>query len=86
MEKTIRYFTDEEKMQLAMNPYTLSVTNHQIRFTAEFKRYMLEKRKKNGRRKKVLNIKKSLNKISLRIFILYHFLVVNILFSSLLHF
>ena len=48
MEKTIRYFTDEEKMQLAMKPYTLSVTNHQIRFTAEFKRYMLEERDKNG--------------------------------------
>ena len=40
-------FTKEQQETLASNPFTLSVNDHQIRFTVEFKKYLLEERKKN---------------------------------------
>ena len=36
-----KLFTPEQQKELASNPYTLTVTDRQIRFTVEFKRYLL---------------------------------------------
>ena len=41
-------FTPQQKETLAANPFTLSVNDYQIRFTIEFKRYLLAEREKNG--------------------------------------
>ena len=41
-------FTKEQQEALARNPFTLSVNDHQIRFTVEFKKYLLEEREKNA--------------------------------------
>lgn len=41
-------FTPQQKETLAFNPFTLSVNDYQIRFTIEFKRYLLAEREKNG--------------------------------------
>lgn len=41
-------FTEEEQEILRSNPFTLQVTENQIRFTVEFKRFLLEEREKNG--------------------------------------
>ena len=41
-------FTPQQKETLASNPFTLSVNDYQIRFTIEFKRYLLAEREKNG--------------------------------------
>lgn len=40
-------FTKEQQELLATNPFTLSVNDYQIRFTLEFKRFLLGERKKN---------------------------------------
>ena len=36
-----KLFTPEQQKKLASNPYTLTVNDRQIRFTVEFKRYLL---------------------------------------------
>lgn len=41
-------FTREQKEALAANPFTLSVNDHQIRFTVEFKKYLLAERERKG--------------------------------------
>lgn len=41
-------FTKEQINNLASNPFTLSINEHQIRFTLEFKRFMLKERAKNN--------------------------------------
>ena len=41
-------FTKEQKETLESNPFTLSVNDYQIRFTVEFKKYLLAEREKNG--------------------------------------
>ena len=41
-------FTKEQKEALESNPFTLSVNDYQIRFTVEFKKYLLAEREKNG--------------------------------------
>ena len=41
-------FTPEQKEILQANPFTLFVDDNCIRFTVEFKRYLLEEREKNG--------------------------------------
>ena len=41
-------FTPEQKEILQANPFTLYVDDNYIRFTVEFKRYLLEERAKNG--------------------------------------
>ena len=41
-------FTPQQKEELAANPFTLSVNDYQIRFTIEFKKYLLAEREKNG--------------------------------------
>ena len=41
-------FTKEQKETLEANPFTLSVNDYQIRFTVEFKKYLLAEREKNG--------------------------------------
>ena len=41
-------FTPEQKEILQANPFTLHVDDNYIRFTVEFKRYLLEERAKNG--------------------------------------
>lgn len=41
-------FTKEQKEVLVANPFTLSVNDYQIRFTVEFKKYLIAERKKNG--------------------------------------
>ena len=41
-------FTKEQKEVLAANPFTLSVNDYQIRFTVEFKKYLIAEREKNG--------------------------------------
>ncbi|MBR4410263.1 MAG: hypothetical protein IKT31_03000, partial [Firmicutes bacterium] len=41
-------FTDEEIKILESNPFTLTVSESQIRFTVEFKRFLLEEREING--------------------------------------
>lgn len=41
-------FTQEQKEALQRNPFTLSVNDYQIRFTVEFKKFLLSERKKNG--------------------------------------
>jgi hypothetical protein len=40
-------FTKEQQELLAANPFTLSVNDYQIRFTVDFKRFLLGERKKN---------------------------------------
>ena len=40
-------FTKEQQELLAANPFTLSVKDYQIRFTVDFKRFLLGERKKN---------------------------------------
>ena len=40
-------FTKEQKEILALNPFTLSVNDYQIRFTVEFKKYLLAERGRN---------------------------------------
>ena len=37
-----KLFTPEQQRELASNPYTLTVTDQQIKFTVEFKRYLLK--------------------------------------------
>lgn len=41
-------FTKEQQEILKNNPFTLSVNDYQIRFTIEFKKYLLAEREKNG--------------------------------------
>lgn len=41
-------FTPEQKAKLAVNPYTLSVNDYQIRFTVAFKKYLLAEREAHG--------------------------------------
>lgn len=41
-------FTKEQKEALEANPFTLSVNDYQIRFTVEFKKYLLTEREKNN--------------------------------------
>lgn len=41
-------FTPEQKEALQRNPFTLSVNDYQIRFTVEFKKFLLAEREKNG--------------------------------------
>lgn len=41
-------FTPEQKAKLAVNPYTLSVNDYQIRFTVAFKKYLLAEREARG--------------------------------------
>lgn len=41
-------FTEEQLKELKNNPFTLSANESQIRFTIEFKKYLLEEREKNG--------------------------------------
>ena len=41
-------FTKEEQEVLKSNPYTLSVSGHQIRYTVEFKRFLLSELTKPG--------------------------------------
>ena len=41
-------FTREQKELLESNPFTLSVNDYQIRFTVEFKKFLLVEREKNG--------------------------------------
>ena len=41
-------FTPEQKEALQRNPFTLSVNDYQIRFTVEFKKFLLSERQKNG--------------------------------------
>ena len=41
-------FTPEEKETLQRNPFTLSVNDYQIRFTVEFKKFLLSEREENG--------------------------------------
>ena len=48
MSKIRIHFTPQQKDALAANPFTLSVNDYQIRFTIEFKRYLLAEREKNG--------------------------------------
>ena len=40
-------FTKEQRESLEANPFTLSVNDYQIRFTVEFKKYLLAEREKN---------------------------------------
>lgn len=47
-------FTPKQKEALAANPFTLSVNDYQIRFTIEFKKYLLAEREKNGTPWKVI--------------------------------
>lgn len=41
-------FTKEQQEILRNNPFTLCVNDYQIRFTVEFKKYLLAEREKNG--------------------------------------
>jgi len=41
-------FTPEQIAALAVNPYTLSVNEYQIRFTVAFKKYLLAEREAHG--------------------------------------
>lgn len=41
-------FTEQQIKILKQNPFTASVTENQIRFTVEFKRFLLSEREKNG--------------------------------------
>lgn len=41
-------FSKEQQEMLAANPFTLSVNDYQIRFTLEFKKYLLAERERNG--------------------------------------
>ena len=41
-------FTEEQIEILKQNPFTASVSENQIRFTVEFKRFLLSEREKNG--------------------------------------
>ena len=47
-------FTPKQKEALAANPFTLSVNDYQIRFTIEFKKYLLAERERNGTPWKVI--------------------------------
>lgn len=47
-------FTPKQKEALDANPFTLSVNDYQIRFTIEFKKYLLAEREKNGTPWKVI--------------------------------
>lgn len=40
-------FTKEQKEALISNPFTLSVNDYQVRFTVEFKKFLLAEREKN---------------------------------------
>lgn len=48
MTKNKNPFSNEQKESLACNPFTLSVNDYQIRFTIEFKKFLLAEREKNG--------------------------------------
>ena len=48
MTKIKNPFSNEQKESLACNPFTLSVNDYQIRFTIEFKKFLLAEREKNG--------------------------------------
>lgn len=41
-------FTPEQQSALAANPYTLSITEYQIRFTVSFKEFLLRERAAHG--------------------------------------
>ena len=41
-------FTKEQRESIAANPFTLSVNDYQVRFTLEFKRFLLAEREKHG--------------------------------------
>lgn len=43
-----KLFTEEQLKELKNNPFTLSVNESQIRFTVEFKKYLLDEREKNN--------------------------------------
>lgn len=47
MERIKIPFTKEQKEVLERNPFTLSVNDYQIRFTLEFKKFLLSEREKN---------------------------------------
>jgi len=48
MTRKRKLFTEAEQEILRRNPFTLQVTGNQIRFTVEFKKFLLEEREKNG--------------------------------------
>ena len=48
MTRTKIPFTKEQKESLKSNPFTLSVNDYQIRFTVEFKKFLLSERGKNA--------------------------------------
>lgn len=48
MKRTKVPFTPEQIAALAVNPYTLSVNEYQIRFTVAFKKYLLAEREAHG--------------------------------------
>ena len=48
MEFKRNFFTVEQQEILRKNPFTLEVTERYIRFTVEFKKFLLEEREKNG--------------------------------------
>lgn len=48
MEKRKIPFTEEQLDELKRNPFTLYVNEYQIRFTLEFKKYLLDEREKHG--------------------------------------
>ncbi len=43
-----KLFTETEQEILRSNPFTLEVTERYIRFTVEFKKFLLDEREKNG--------------------------------------
>lgn len=47
MERIKIPFTKEQKEVLERNPFTLSVNDYQIRFTLEFKKFLLSERENN---------------------------------------
>lgn len=48
MTRTKIPFTKEQKESLKSNPFTLSVNDYQIRFTVEFKKFLLSERETNA--------------------------------------
>ena len=48
MTRKRKLFTEQEIEILKQNPFTASVSERQIRFTVEFKRFLLSEHEKNG--------------------------------------
>ena len=48
MTRNRKQFTEQQIEILKQNPFTASVSEKQIRFTVEFKRFLLSEREKNG--------------------------------------